>query len=75
MGGETLAVTAAAGLWCRACGAAARIEGDAEMGRAVHAVTGEELGPDGHLCAPVGFVLPSMLDAAARNRVAALGFP
>ena len=75
MSGETLAVTAAAGLWCRACGAAARIEGDAEMGKAVHAGTGGELGADGHQCAPVDFLLPSMLEAAARRRATGPGCP
>lgn len=69
------------GLWCRTCALPARVEGEPELGKAVHAATGEELGPDGHPCAPVDFLLPSMLEAAAaareaaaRNR-AALGFP
>jgi len=66
---------AESGLWCRRCALPARVEGDPRFGRAVHARTGEELGPDGHQCAPVGLLLPSMHEAAARNRVAGLGFP
>lgn len=62
---------AATGTWCRACGQPARVEGDAELGRAVHARTGQETGPDGHLCAPIGFETAEM----ARRHLAALGWP
>lgn len=63
------------GPWCRTCCLPALVEGEPELGKAVHAGTGEELGPDGHQCAPVDFLLPSMLEASARNRVAGFGFP
>jgi len=66
--------TVEAGPWCRACGLPARVEGEAELGRAVHAGTGEEQGPDGHACAPIPFRTVAML-GAARAHVAALGFP
>ena len=58
------------GLWCRACGQPARVEGDPEYGRAVHADSGEELGDDGHLCLPVEFETGEM--RAARLQLAGL---
>lgn len=54
------AVSPATGLWCRGCGRPARVEGDPELGRAVHADTGLELGDGGHLCAPIGFRTAAM---------------
>jgi len=45
------------GLRCRRCKEPARREGslllEDELRKTVHAVTGEELGPDGHLVAPI----------------------
>jgi hypothetical protein len=43
----------ASGTVCRRCFQRVAVEGDPEWGRAVHAATGSELGPDGHLVAPV----------------------
>jgi hypothetical protein len=62
------------GPWCRHCALPARVEGEPELGRAVHAGTGQELGPDGHLCAPVGFWTAGMRIRRRASRVA-LGFP
>jgi hypothetical protein len=57
MQGDTLT---AAGLWCRQCGLPARVLGEAELGRAVHAATGREQGGDEHVCAPIGFETAQM---------------
>ncbi len=55
--------------WCRWCGQKVTVSGgDPDFGKAVHTVTGLELGPDGHLVGPVDTEPP--LWAAAR-RIAA----
>lgn len=53
MTGDTLTTGLAAALWCRKCGLPCRVEGDPELGMAVHDETGAERGPDGHYCAPI----------------------
>lgn len=39
--------------WCRRCGADVITNGTSPLSRAVHAATGDERGPDGHLVTPV----------------------
>jgi hypothetical protein len=43
-------------LWCRRCGESVRLDGSPlvpeQMRKAVHAATGSETGPDGHVAAP-----------------------
>jgi hypothetical protein len=55
-----MAETQAADLWCSRCGQPARLTGGPDPGlpddfrRAVHAATGQETGPYGHVADPVG---------------------
>ena len=60
--------------WCRWCGERVEYdggEGDPAMRKAVHAGTGREKGPDGHLAAPQDFEPP--LWKAARELTAEFG--
>lgn len=54
-----------ASIWCRRCGVPVTVTGVSPMGRAVHSGTGEELGADGHLTAPIS-VDPAVSAAAGR---------
>jgi hypothetical protein len=38
---------------CRVCGEPVQVMGEPFTGQAVHAGTGSEAGPDGHLAAPI----------------------
>jgi hypothetical protein len=44
-------------LCCRRCVEAVAVTGDLEWGKAVHAVTRDEFGADGHLVAPIDTAL------------------
>lgn len=45
---------------CRECHEPVTVQGDPQWGKAVHALTGDETGSDGHLVAPIDadLVLP-----------------
>lgn len=43
----------ASGTVCRRCAERVTVTRDPELGRAVHASTGEERGPDGHIAASI----------------------
>jgi hypothetical protein len=51
--------------WCRHCGVPVTVSGVPAIGRAVHTGTGDELGPDGHLVAPIS--IDPAVSAAARR--------
>jgi hypothetical protein len=60
-----------ASIWCRRCGLPVTVTGGSPMGRAVHSGTGEELGADGHLAAPI--TIDPAVSAAARRVEAKFG--
>jgi hypothetical protein len=53
-----VATPGSGGTKCRKCDDPVRVEGEPFLGRAVHAATGEELGGDGHLAAPIDAGMP-----------------
>jgi hypothetical protein len=51
---------------CRRCNQPITVDGDdPEFGKASHTATGSELGPDGHLAAPIAVTLARAMAAAS----------
>jgi hypothetical protein len=68
MDSDTLARGEKTGPWCSRCGLPVAVEGEPELGRAVHAATGREQGNGGHFAAPIEYETAIMRGARRLRR-------